>query len=235
VTAVQVGFVLVGYLIGSISFARVVAARRIPGVDISETEFGVEGSDETWLYTGVSATSLLDRAGARWGVLVIVLDAVKALVPTLAARLLWPDDSVYLLTAVAVIVGHVVPVWHRFRGGRGQSPMLGAMLVVDFVAIPMAILIAAVIGLVVFTSAHWARDGSPFGVAPWFAVTTGWSAQTVFGLALAAIYAVAIWPDIREERRVRQALGVSSLPWRRRLSVAVRNFFFAEDVRETDA
>jgi glycerol-3-phosphate acyltransferase PlsY len=234
VVAAQIGFVVIGYLIGAISFARVVGSRRVPEADLSQTEFAVEGSEETWVYTGVSATSVIDRAGAIWGVLVVVLDALKALVPTLATRLLWPDDPVYLFVAVAVIIGHVWPVWHRFQGGRGQSPMLGAMLVVDALAIPAAIVVAAIVGLVVFTSAHWARDGSPFGVAPWFAITTGWSAKTAFGLTLAVIYLMAIWPDIAEERRVRAALGTSSLPWRRRLSVAVKDFVFAQDVGSSD-
>ena len=55
-----------GYLVGTISFSRILGRIRLPGADLSETSYDVEGTDETWTYRGVSATSLLARAGWKW-------------------------------------------------------------------------------------------------------------------------------------------------------------------------
>ncbi len=218
-----------GYLIGSISFARLIGRIRLPGVDLAETDYPVEDTDEVWVYRGVSATSVLDRAGPLWGVAVIVLDALKALVPTLVVRLAWPDERWYLAVALAVVIGHIWPVWHRFEGGRGQSSILGALIVIAPIAIPLAMIAGAVFGIVALTSVYAARNGSAFFVVPWFALVDGFGATFAFAVALALVYLIALIPDIREERRVRRTLGTDSLPWRRRVRLAVAGFFSGED------
>lgn len=221
--------ILIAYAIGSISFARVVAGRRIPGEEITTTEVHVEGTAETWVYRGVSATSLIPRAGARWALLVIVLDALKALIPTLAARLAWPDEPIYLAVALAVVVGHVWPLWHGFRGGRGQSSILGALLVIDVLSIPFAVVVGAIVGLLVFTSVYAARNGSAFYLPIWFLMADGPGPELAFSFLLVLVYLAAIRPDIREELSVRLASGVSSLSWQRRLKMATTDFFSMKD------
>ena len=54
---------VVGYLIGSTSFARIVGNWKAPGTDLSIVEYEVPGSDEVWTYRGVSATSVTKRIG----------------------------------------------------------------------------------------------------------------------------------------------------------------------------
>lgn len=217
--------IVAAYLLGSVSFARMVARRRLPGEDISTTTFDVEGSNEKWVYSGVSAASVTPRAGARWGLLVVLLDGLKALVPTLAARLIWPDGSVYLAVALAVVIGHIWPIWHGFAGGRGQSPILGAMLVINVFAIPFALIIGMLVGLTVFTSAHLAREGSPFFYPIWFLAVDGPGPELAFSLVLAAVFWLGNLPEIREARRIRHAAGVDRLPWPARFNAAFREFF----------
>ena len=94
-TVAQIAAVVAAYLIGSVSFARIVAARVIPDEDITTTAFDVPDSDETWTYHGVSATSVLQRAGARWGIAVIVLDILDLLDGCLGGfRELLADDNI---------------------------------------------------------------------------------------------------------------------------------------------
>jgi len=221
---VPLGIAVGGYLLGSISSARLVARRAVPGDDLQATDLPVPGSSETWTYRGVSATSLLGRGRIRWGLLVIVLDALKALLPTLAVRLAWPDESWHLVAGAAVLTGHVYPVWHRFRGGRGQACLLGVMLVIDPVAIPAVLVAGAIVGLLVFTSGYAARNGSAFFLIPWFAIRQGWGPGLWFSLWVCAIYALAIVPDVREEIRVQRALGIFSLGYRERLHKAWADF-----------
>jgi len=211
------------YLLGCVSSARLVGRRVAPGHDLAATDLPVPGSRETWTYRGVSATSLIGRGKIGGGLLVILLDALKALVPTLAVYLAWPDRSLHLLAAAAVMTGHVYPVWHRFRGGRGQACLLGAMLVINPLVIPLGLIAGALVGLLVLTSGYAARDGSVFFLVPWYAVGQGWGPGLWFSMWVCTVYALAIVPDVREEVRVRHALGTFSLGYGRRLRVAWRD------------
>lgn len=214
----------VGYLIGSMSFARLAARLALGGEDISITEYDVPGTETKWVYRGVSATSVMERAGWRWGVSVIALDALKAFAPTLALRLLFPDSKAYLVVAVAVMVGHVWPVWWRFVGGRGQSALLGALLAVDILAIPVSAVAGAVVGLTVFTSVYMARNMGPAFLVPWFAIAAGLP-EVLFALAVNIVYWTASHGDIAEELEARRARGISALPYLVRLRKAWADFF----------
>lgn len=220
----QVTAVALGYLVGSVSFARIVARIRIPNVDITTTEYPVEGTADTWVYRGVSATSLSSRAGAWWAVVVVVLDAGKALVPTLMAKLIWPDESTYLMVALAVIIGHIWPVWHQFKGGRGQSCILGALLVVDPLSVLFGAVVGAVVGVTIFTSAYLARNGSPFFLPLWFLIVDGFGPSFWFSIVLGVVYFLAIRTDMSEEKRVRRSTGLESLPWSRRVLRSTSDF-----------
>ena len=221
----QAAVVGAAYLLGTVSFARLVAGWRIPGEDISRTEFEVQGASGTWVYKGVSAASLIGRTGARWALLVIALDALKALIPTALARQIWPDSHVYLLVALAIIVGHIWPVFHRFRGGRGQSSMLGALLIIEPLAIPFAVVLGAVVGLLAFTSVYMARNGSPFYLPLWFLISGGTGPEIAFSFGFVVVYLMASYPDMREEKRIQESRGFASLRWSARLKGSIRDFF----------
>ena len=127
--------VVIGYLVGSISFARVVGrvvspATRMDGAVIDLGEVGMRDGMQVRM-DGISATSVSVQLGRRWGFVTSVLDVLKAALVTLAFRAALPEDSAYLVAAVFVVVGHNWPLWHRFHGGFGVSPMLGGLLVVD--------------------------------------------------------------------------------------------------------
>ncbi len=214
-----------GYLIGTISFTRLAARIIVPGEDISETDFSVPGTEETWTYRGVSATSLLERAGWKWGLAVIVLDALKAFVPTMSARLATGGFTAAVVVAIAVIAGHVWPVWWRFVGGRGQSSLLGALLAIDVLAVPVGALAGAVVGLVVFTSVYFARNIGPALLIPWFGVAAGVGPQLWFAVAVNVIYWTVTRGDVREELRARRARGIPQLGYRGRLALAWHDFF----------
>jgi glycerol-3-phosphate acyltransferase PlsY len=116
--------VLLAYLLGSVVGSLVVGRLR-GGVDIRTLGSGNAGS-----------TNALRTQGLRFGIWVIVIDVAKgwiaaALLPQLAipgvaaaggAQGAWLPAS----CAFASIVGHVFPVWHGFRGGKGVATLLGA-------------------------------------------------------------------------------------------------------------
>lgn len=213
-----------GYLIGTISFSRIAARLALGGADISVTEFDVAGTDAKWVYRGVSATSVLERAGWRWGVAVIVLDALKAFAPVLAVRMAAPDSDTYLVLGAAVMMGHVWPVWWRFVGGRGQSVLLGALLAIDVAAVPVAVLGGALVGLVGFTSVYMARNMGPAILVPWFALAAD-APHVWFAVAVNMIYWTASRFDVMEEARARAVRGIPGMNYPQRLRLAWHDFF----------
>jgi glycerol-3-phosphate acyltransferase PlsY len=132
--------VIIAYLIGSIPFGYLIVRAR-GGGDVRDTGSG-----------GTGATNVSRRAGKAAGVLTLILDALKGAAAVLLTKwALNEADAGWLIgaAAIAVIVGHVFPVWLRFRGGKGVATGAGVFLVLA----PMAVLCAAVIfvGVVAFT------------------------------------------------------------------------------------
>jgi glycerol-3-phosphate acyltransferase PlsY len=130
---------LVGYLVGSIPFAVILAKRR--GVDVYEVGSGNPG-----------ATNVTRHVGKGFGLLVFFLDFLKGLFATWWFRLEFfvipPEDPIFLAMCgmVASVLGHSFPVYSRFRGGKGVATTMGALLVV----FPEALAVGLLVWLVLF-------------------------------------------------------------------------------------
>lgn len=115
------------YLLGSISFAAIIARRK--GVDIYAEGSGNPG-----------ATNVGRVIGKKEARFVLVLDAAKGMFPTALARAALGDDDTWVaVTGVAATLGHCFPIWHRFRGGKGAATAAGVMLVTKPIAGLLAI------------------------------------------------------------------------------------------------
>ncbi len=109
------GLVLIAYLLGSISFSLlIVRARR--GFDVRDQGSGNAG-----------ASNVLRLVGPGPAVAVLLLDVAKGVVPVQVARALDAPGSVVGGAAVAAVVGHVFPIFHGFRGGKGVATVTGAL------------------------------------------------------------------------------------------------------------
>ena len=164
---------LVGYLFGSVSGARLVGRIYAPSKDLSTTKVVLDGSGASVENYGVSPSSLQARAGAPAGLRAAGIDILKASAPTLVALLIWPDGPEYILAASGAILGHVFPIYHRFVGGFGISPLLGALVVIDVrsavVSLVLFGLLGVILGRVFIGIETW-----PIGLIPWFWVMGDW-------------------------------------------------------------
>jgi glycerol-3-phosphate acyltransferase PlsY len=122
----------ISYLLGSIPFGYLLV-RLFRGQDVRQTGSGNIGA------TNVSRTSPF------LGVLTLVLDGLKGLAAVVIARALFPDRLTLQCTAaVFAIIGHMFPVWLRFRGGKGVATGLGgfALLVPKIILMMLGIFLA---------------------------------------------------------------------------------------------
>ena len=185
-----------GYLLGSISFARVVARRVDRSVDVTFIVTEV-GDGVTFTSDAVSATSVRMKLGKRYGLLVAVLDMAKVAIPVLALRLLHPDEPYLYIAAAAGVAGHNWPIYHRFKGGRGESAIMGALLVIDPVGLVLMLTLGMVIGFLAGNILVLEWTGFVLMV-PWLWLTTGDPAAVAFMVSVLAMWAVAMLPELRQ-------------------------------------
>jgi glycerol-3-phosphate acyltransferase PlsY len=103
------------YLLGSVSSAIVIA--RLFGLkDPREVGSGNPG-----------ATNILRYGGKKAAILTLLGDVLKGAVPVLIAHALGADSVILALTMLAAFLGHVFPVFHGFKGGKGVATAFGAL------------------------------------------------------------------------------------------------------------
>ncbi len=183
--------VAVSYLLGSIPFGYLLV-RIFHGEDVRQSGSGNIGA------TNVS------RKSPVLGVLTLLLDALKGTAAVVlsyevADRVVAiPTLEQGALGALFAVIGHMFPVWLRFRGGKGVATALGAFVLIA----PKAVLIAVVIFIVMVAISRYVSLGSIVAVAifPFMAWRTGlYLSPTV--LALISIASLLILIKHRDNMR----------------------------------
>ncbi|MGB8510807.1 MAG: glycerol-3-phosphate acyltransferase, partial [Pyrinomonadaceae bacterium] len=106
------------------------------------------------------ATNVTRRAGRWAGLLTLALDALKGALAVVVARWLLTDGGSVnwwvVGSALAAVLGHIFPVWLRFRGGKGVATGLGVFLSLA----PLAVLCALPVFLVLVWTTRYVSLGS---------------------------------------------------------------------------
>ncbi len=117
---IWVFLIAAAYLLGSVPFGLVLAAAR--GVDLRSIGSG-----------NIGATNVARALGSGWGYLCFALDCLKGLVPMLVAMVFVDEVTVgvlwlWLSVGCAAVLGHVFPLYLKFKGGKGVSTSLGVVV-----------------------------------------------------------------------------------------------------------
>jgi glycerol-3-phosphate acyltransferase PlsY len=113
--------IIAAYLLGSVPFGVIIA--KAHGKDLRTIGSG-----------NIGATNVSRALGRKWAYFCFLLDVLKGLVPTLLAVLLisFPPDITELLLVLAVgvaaILGHIFPVYLKFKNGKGVATSFGVAL-----------------------------------------------------------------------------------------------------------
>ena len=119
---------VVAYLLGSLPFGLWLA--RSEGVDLRATGSG-----------NIGATNVLRTTGRLLAAVVLALDSGKGVLAVGLARLLSGETEVMVGCAVAVVVGHMWPIWADFRGGKGVATAAGAWALLAPVAVAWSVVV----------------------------------------------------------------------------------------------
>jgi len=118
------------YLLGSIPFGLLIV-KASSGTDIREKGSG-----------NIGAANVARNAGPVAGALTLLFDAAKGyLAVWLAARFTGGSIRWMMIAAVAAVIGHMFPIWLRFRGGKGVATGLGVFLPICWEAVAAGVVL----------------------------------------------------------------------------------------------
>jgi glycerol-3-phosphate acyltransferase PlsY len=173
--------VVCSYLIGSVSFAVVVS--RVMGM----------ADPRTYGSGNPGATNVLRSGNKTAAILTLLGDLLKGLVAVLAVKWLaarWGyGDGTVALAALAVFVGHLFPVFHRFQGGKGVATAAGVLMAIH-PAVGGATLLTWLIIAFFFRLSSLAALVSAVFAPLWYGLLFGVDA---IAMAIALMSALLIW------------------------------------------
>ncbi len=137
----MVSAILAAYLIGSIPFALILS--RLWGrADVRRVGSG-----------NLGAANVMRASGVTAGLLVALLDMAKGAASVWLAERVGAGAALPAAAGFAAIVGHIYPVWLRFRGGKGVATACGVFTILTPLAIvPALAIFAAVVWLTKYVS-----------------------------------------------------------------------------------
>ncbi len=145
-------FVLIAYLLGSIPFGFLLVKYVFTsGEDVRRIGSG-----------GIGATNVTRRAGMKAGLLTYTFDVAKGFAAVALMRQVESEDYFWIgAAAVAAIVGHILPVFLKFRGGKGVATGVGVYLALA----PYAVLTTLVLWAVIVYFTRYVSLGSIIATA----------------------------------------------------------------------
>ena len=103
--------IILSYILGSINFAYIMA--KVKGIDISSLGSGNPGT-----------SNALRTLGKGSAVIVLLGDLLKGALPIL----FFYEDQYFLIYGVAAVLGHIYPIFYKFKGGKGVATYLGVYI-----------------------------------------------------------------------------------------------------------
>ena len=163
--------VLLGYLSGSIPFGFLLT--RLAGLgDVRHIGSG-----------NIGATNVL-RTGSRWiAGLTLLFDILKGFVPVFIAARLWSADAA-IAAGFGALAGHILPVWLRFKGGKGVATFIGVLFALFWPLGVLFIIIWLIIAFTLRMSSLAALTATVIVAATSFAITEGRLPITLLIIAL---------------------------------------------------
>jgi len=178
--------IVIAYLLGSVS-CSILLAKYVKLPDPRETGSGNAG-----------AANVLRLAGRNKAAMVLIGDAVKGLIAVLIGRMLEQHGFFLGLVALAAVVGHIYPVFFKFKGGKGVATGIGSLLGLNPVVGIIAVIVWAIV-IFVFRDASLASLIA-IVIAPFLLLIFGYFGYFLPVLLITALVVWKHWGNIERLR-----------------------------------
>ncbi len=191
-------FPVFGYLLGSIPFGLVIS--KMVGVDVR-----TQGS------RNIGATNVNRVLGKKLGFITLICDCLKGLLPMYLASVVLPESEtkelVVALTGLMAALGHMFPIYLKFRGGKGVATGMGVLLYLSPAAIAISLVVfVATVALTGFVSAGSLLAS---GLIPLWLYCLG-ASKTTIGVATGV--ALLIW--LKHHENISRLLHGKEKSWK---------------------
>lgn len=112
--------IMVSYLLGAIPFGLFIA------------KFMGHGDIRNYGSGNIGATNVLRKTGRLGGLLTLILDAGKGVLALYLVQYLCPDYLLQIFCAVFAVIGHMFPIWLKFRGGKGVATGIAVITMLNY-------------------------------------------------------------------------------------------------------
>ncbi len=192
---VMIGLIIFGYFLGNVNFSILLS--KFINKDIRKYGSGNPG-----------AINMMRSFGAKMGALTLVTDAIKGAIPAVLGWFLLGKNEMYsfgedkvgvFIGGLSVVVGHIYPVFYKFKGGKGVASSVG----VGFVSAPLVAGIALFCAFIFLLTAKigaiasFIAIGVPLIYSSVIAFKAGFIAQGVLPLVMFALVLFAHRANIR--------------------------------------
>jgi glycerol-3-phosphate acyltransferase PlsY len=197
-----------GYLLGSISFSRIICRIKDRDGYNDDISVSVEGTDISYkvLARGASAASM--KYGAKTGILISVFDILIIFIPTLLLRLLFPQEPYMFLYAAAGMAGHNWPLYHSFKGGRGISSYYGGLFAIDPIGALVTMAAGMIFGFAIIRDYFIAYLAGMWFLLPWVIFKDGRPWFIAYAVFVNIIHAIAMYPDFKQYLEIKKKVKV---------------------------
>ena len=196
-----------GYLLGGISFTRLVSRLVNADASITDVEIPLEGMDDTYKMEAMGASTAAMVHGPKVGCTIGLLDMLKVFIPTLVFRLLYPEQPYMLICATAGVIGHDWPIYHKFKGGRGISAVYGGLFAVDWLSGIIASSLGMIFGMAILKDFMYAYFAGLWFLIPVIWILSGDPLYILYAFVLNLLFTLAMIPDIKQIIRIRKKRG----------------------------
>ncbi len=139
---------LISYLSGSVPYGYLIG--KMKGIDIRQ-----HGS------CNIGATNVTRVLGKGWGRLCFACDFLKGCLPVFLFFLIFSDAYIQIVSALFAVLGHIFPVWLKFKGGKGIAVAAGAI----FALAPLTLTCGLIVWMITFFASRYVSLASIFAAA----------------------------------------------------------------------
>ena len=196
--------VIIAYLLGSIPCGLIIG-RLKKGIDIRQYGSGKIGG-----------TNVMRTTGAKFGILTLIIDGVKAGLAVAIAQMIIGNESLVIgsisinwqfaqvMAGISAIVGHNWPLFAQFRGGRGVAAYFGSILWMTPIAAACGLAVLVIIAL---RTRHMSSGSISGAITSWcvmLILTVSFSTALVYLLYSSLIVLLIIYQHRDNIERLRQ-------------------------------
>lgn len=180
----MIAIFIVSYLFGAIPWGFIIGKAK--GIDIRE-----HGSKN------IGSTNITRTLGKKWGMTCFLLDFLKGFLPSFIAVFILPKyfgfagnyaDMSIMLAIIGSFIGHIFPVYLKFKGGKGVATGAGALLALT----PMAVVIGLAGWAIIFKASRYVSAASILSAITVAVMTCVLSVSNIYSISLALQIFIAV-------------------------------------------